>query len=235
MNYFAHGHRFLDDPYFVAGTALPDWLNIAARRVRVRSKHALPFTGDEDPRVAALARGIVQHHRDDAWFHETPAFVALSWELTVLLRDGLPPDEGFRPSFLGHILVELLLDWELIADEPARLERYYDALAELDPEVVQAGVNRMSPRPIERLAELIPLFTRERFLFDYGRDDRLWFRLNQVLRRVSLAPLPAEFCDLLPEARRRVAAARAGLLAPPAAHPAANHEDTHLPNGGRAR
>lgn len=223
MNYFAHGHRFLDDPYFVAGTALPDWLNIADRRVRVRSKHARPFVDDSDPRVASLARGIAQHHYDDGWFHETQAFVELTWEMTVLLRDGLPPDEGFRPSFLGHILVELLLDWELIADEPARLERYYEVLAEIDPAVVESAVNRMSPRPAERLATMIPMFGRERFLFDYGQDDRLLFRLNQVMRRVSLSPLPVAFCDLLPEARRRVRQERERLLAAPTAM--ATHAD----------
>ena len=28
MNYFAHAIRFLDDPYFLSGTALPDWLSV---------------------------------------------------------------------------------------------------------------------------------------------------------------------------------------------------------------
>lgn len=217
MNYFAHGCRFLDDPYFLAGTAIPDWLNIADRRVRVRSKQATPYLQDSDPRVAALAAGVVQHHRDDAWFHETQAFVELTWELTVLVRDGLPADEGFRPSFLGHILVELLLDCELIADEPDRLERYYAAFGQIDPQLIQTAVNQMSTRPADRLAEMIPLFARERFLFDYGQDDKLLFRLNQVMRRVSLSPLPPEFCLLLPTARRRVAEERERLLtAPPA-------------------
>jgi hypothetical protein len=215
MNYFAHGHRFVDDPYFLAGTAIPDWLNIVDRRVRVRSKLAEPFTADEDPRIAALARGIMQHHRDDGWFHETEAFTALSWEFTVLCRDGLPPDAGFRPSFLGHILVEILLDWELIAEDPDRLERYYEAILSVDPAIVEATVNRISPRPVGRLGELIPRFVHERFLFDYGADDKLLFRLNQVMRRVSLSPLPEEFCSLLPTARRRVADERHRLLAAP--------------------
>ena len=32
MNYFAHALPFLDRPYFVAGTAVPDWLTVADRR-----------------------------------------------------------------------------------------------------------------------------------------------------------------------------------------------------------
>ncbi len=68
--------------------------------------------------LAHIARGIVEHHRDDAWFHETPAFHELSWQFTSRVKEILPEDEGFRPSFLGHILVEILLDAELIRRAP---------------------------------------------------------------------------------------------------------------------
>ena len=108
MNYFAHGLQFVQEPYLLAGTAVPDWLNVVDRRVRVRSKAALPFVDDPDDRTAAVARGVVRHHEDDAWFHRTRAFAELSWNFTVVIHDALSPDPGLRPSFLGHILVELL-------------------------------------------------------------------------------------------------------------------------------
>ena len=41
MNYFAHGRSFIDHPYLLAGTAVPDWLNLVARRSRIRTKHSL--------------------------------------------------------------------------------------------------------------------------------------------------------------------------------------------------
>ena len=118
MNYFAHARRFLDDPYMVAGTAVPDWLNVVDRRVRTRSKSAAPLVHDADPYLAAVARGVVQHHHDDAWFHQTAIFTRLNLHFTVEIRDRLEHEAGLRPSFLGHILVELLLDAELIHDEP---------------------------------------------------------------------------------------------------------------------
>jgi hypothetical protein len=213
MNYFAHGRRFLDDPYFLAGTAVPDWLNVADRRVRVRSKHAQTLLGDDDPRIAALAQGIAQHHHDDAWFHQTAAFAELSWSFTAVIRDALAPDPGMRPSFLGHILVELLLDAALIAHAPQQLEAYYQALSLVEPLLIQAAVNRASPRSTDRLAPLIPAFISSRFLFDYTDDQGLWRRLNGVMSRVHLPALPRSFIDLLPEARRRVAARQSDLLA----------------------
>lgn len=214
MNYFAHGREFVDDPYFLAGTAVPDWLSVSDRPVRVRSRHALAFVDDADPRLAALARGIVRHHHDDGWFHGSRAFAELSYGLTALIRDRLPPDDGLRPSFLGHILVEILLDGELIATDPDRLDRYYQAVAELDSIAVQSMVNRMAPREATRLAWFLPRFVSERFLWDYSDDGKLWSRLNMVMRRVGLSELPAEFRNLLPEARQRIASRTQELLTP---------------------
>src|SRR5487761_375434 len=214
MNYFAHGRLFTDDAYFLAGTAVPDWLNVVARRVKVRSKHARPFTDDADPRMASLARGVERHHADDRWLHETRAFAELSWHFTVLVRDRLPPDDGLRPSFLGHILVELLLDACLIAERPAELDAYYRAIGCLDAAWLEAAVERMATGRPDRLGQFIPLFLSERFLWDYLDDGKLCYRLNQVLRRVGLAPLPGAFAELLPDMRRSVNQRRDELLAP---------------------
>lgn len=213
MNYFAHGRQFLHDPYVLAGTAVPDWLNVADRRVRVRGKHAQLHVAAEQP-LAAVAAGIVQHHQDDAWFHETRAFHDLSLEITLRCRDALPADEGFRPSFLGHILVEMLLDAALIAARPEELDAYYAALSRVDARAVEQAVNQMRPdgAGTDKLAPLIAGFRDLKFLYDYADDEKLLFRLNQVMRRVGLPGLPASFADILPEARRNVAMRKDDLL-----------------------
>ena len=213
MNYFAHGRNFVSDPYFLAGTAVPDWLSAVDRRVRVKSKHAAPFLGHADVRLAALAAGIQQHYRDDRWFHHTRAFAEISWQLTVAVRDTLPGDAGFRPSFLGHILLEILLDAALIADAPHQLDAYYAAFARLDAGAVADGVSQMAHQPVEWLAALIPKFCAERFLYDYADDAKLLARLNRVMRRVQLPELPDRFVELLPSARRTVYERRDELLA----------------------
>src|SRR3974377_1194280 len=104
MNYFAHAYHSLDDPYFVAGTAVPDWISVADRAARVRSKHALRFIDDPDARTASVARGMLQHFRDDARFHETRAFFEVSMELGARARRVLGDEQGLRTSFLGHLL-----------------------------------------------------------------------------------------------------------------------------------
>ncbi len=214
MNYFAHGRRFTHDPYFLAGTATPDWLNVIDRKCRARERLALPLIDDSDPLVASVARGVVQHHRDDAWFHQTRAFNELCLSLTVLVRDALPPDTSLRPSFLGHILVELLLDAELIARAPDEIVAYYAALDALDPVRFSAILNRMTTKPVDLIAPLIPRFSAERFLYDYAEDGKLWKRLNAVMRRVALPELPVGFEATLAVARQMVRPRVDELLTP---------------------
>jgi hypothetical protein len=214
MNYLAHGWRFANEPYVLAGTAAPDWLSVIDRKVRLRSRTAAEFTDDADPVLAAIARGVVQHHADDAWFHATPAFNELCLSFAVEIRGSLPGDEGFRPSFLGHIMVELLLDRSLAEDDPRRLDDYYAALAALDPGITEQAISRLATKPADRLAALIPRFTAERFLYDYLDDGKLLTRLNHVMRRVGLPQLPPSLVDLIPSMRHRVRERMTELLTP---------------------
>ena len=213
MNYLSHGFRFVNDPYFVAGTALPDWMSVLDRRNRARSSIAAELVADEDLALAAMARGVLQHHEDDRWFHQTEAFAMMSTRFAVELREYSLISH--QAGFLGHIAVELLLDAVLVEEVPARLDAYYNALAQLDPLVVEKLAQRLLPRPVERLQLLLPRFIAERFLADYADDAALWRRLNHVMRRVGLAPLPETVIDWLASARGRVRDAADQLLTDP--------------------
>ncbi len=213
MNYLAHALPFLDQPYLAAGTAVPDWLAVADRQCRLRLRQARAACAGSTGVAAAVAAGIAQHILDDAQFHRTRAFVETSLELSQAARRWLNAESGLRPTILGHLLTEMLLDAALAAENPARLEAYYRALDAVDPLVVQDAVNGLSLRPTQRLAEMIRRFRQEAVLWDYLTDTRLFFRINQVLRRMGLEPLPAEFVELLPDARRQVASRIKPLLA----------------------
>ncbi len=204
MNYFAHGWHYIDAPYVLAGTAAPDWLSVVDRRVRARARLARPWLDHEDALLAGVARGVVQHHADDAWFHQTRAFAELSLQFTCDLREVLPDDHGFRPSFLGHILVEILLDAALMEAEPDRLDAYYRALDQLEPAPVAAAIGRMTHNQAADLDTMIALFCRERFLYDYVDDQKLAVRLNRVMRRVHLPELPDSMTTFLANARQPV-------------------------------
>lgn len=213
MNYFAHGRSHIAKPYFLVGTAVPDLIRVAAKKSRVREKHAREHRDARDPVVAEIAAGIEQHHQDDAWFHKTRAFAELSLEFTVVARDALPGDEGFRPSFLGHILVELLLDGVLIAENRTRLDEYYQAMEAVDADVVQQAVSQMATEPVERFSACLQGFRQVQFLYDYLDDGKLCYRVNQVMRRVRLPELPESFVDVISPMRADIERRHEELLA----------------------
>lgn len=204
MNYFAHGLNFVDRPYFMAGTAVPDWLSVSDRPVRLRPRLLEPWIDGSESLQAEVASGALRHLDDDQWFHSTRGFVEVTGELAGLFRELLAGGDGFRAGFLGHIAAELLLDSVLIEHYPARYSRYYDVLAGVAAGEVQAAVNRMARQPAERLAQFIELFVRERILDCYYDDTRLLRRLNQVQQRVKLPLLPPETVDVLAAGRTLV-------------------------------
>lgn len=213
MNYLAHGYRHVDRPWFLAGTAVPDWLSVVDRKLRIRSRHALPHADGSGSVTSEIAAGIVQHLVDDDWFHRTPAFARVSDLLTLRFRAALPHDDGFRPALLGHIVTEIVLDGVLTHRLPGVLDRYYTAMARVDPAEVETAVVRLAGRPAPGVAWFVQVFLQERFLADYVDPHRLWRRLNQVMQRVKLEPLPERIIADLEYAHELVATHTEGLLA----------------------
>ena len=200
MNYLAHGYRFTEDPLFLAGTAVPDWLRVAAPRIRVRpGRAAASIVQREDE--SCLCRGIMQHHADDDAFHAGIVFQQLCEDLAQRFRRMMPDPHDHRPGLLGHIIIEMLLDNELARRDPGMLPRYYQSLKSVDPVWVQAVVNSIVRRPVDRLAEFIELFREIKFLYDYAENDRLIMRLNQVLSRARLKALDSTVFPVLNHAR----------------------------------
>jgi len=202
MNYLAHGFRFLDSPLMVAGTAVPDWLSVVDRRVRVRSRRINERLNELDAEHRIIAEGMLQHLHDDDLFHRSVRFVMLESELTVRFRRIMPDQFDHRPALLGHIVVELLLDDFIAQQMPEILNDYYAALSQVSAVQIQEAVNAVATRPTMELARFVNLFRTTKFLYDYSDDARLLLRLNQVMQRVTLPPLAADSLPVLREARR---------------------------------
>jgi hypothetical protein len=214
MNYFAHGLNHLDRPYFLAGTAVPDWLSVVDRKCRLRPKLLEPWLQHQDKVQSQIAAGALQHLHDDDWFHSTRGFTEVTGELTHRFRERLGPDDRYHCGVLGHVGMELLLDGVLIELYPDRFEDYWRVLQTIEPGLVEVAVNRMARIPATRLAWFIDLFRREQFLRSYTDDASLLTRLNQVLVRVKLSPVPFEAVSVVGEGRSLVRHRLLDLLPP---------------------
>ncbi|EMI42684.1 hypothetical protein [Rhodopirellula sp. SWK7] len=196
-------------------TGVPDFLSVIDRKIRARGRAAEPFLHSEDPVMRAVARGITAHISDDRWFHGGETFARMNLEFAVELRDRLPGDSGFRPSFVGHILIEMLLDSNYVIHQREWADRYYDLFDVVPMDAIADCVNRISGKPTEKIPSTLRRFADTRFLYDYADDTLLLMRLNQVMSRVGLAALPEEVRRWLPEARAEVLRNHERLLSYP--------------------
>ena len=213
MNYFAHGYRFLDDPYFMVGTALPDWLGAANRQVRVPPIRVRPWIDAVDPLTSTIARGILQHHEDDASFHVTQDFAQLNIRFAKQIKKRDPKAHEMVTPLLAHIVPELVLDAILIEEEPGLIDQYYQVMSAIDVNRVSDVVHQISGRVPTDLGRFHDIFMHEQFLRDYADDDTLCHRLRQVIHRVGWGPMPEGFEELVPAMRKEVVERRSGLLA----------------------
>jgi hypothetical protein len=202
MNYLAHGYRFLEHPFRLAGTALPDCLSVVDRRVRLRSRRVLEVLPELGGAERELAEGVLQHLRDDDVFHGCATFLMLESDLTARFRRLIPDRFDHRPPFLGHIVTELLLDAVIAEQIPGVLSGWYRAMEQVSGEWIEGVVNRLSVRGTNGLAEFLKKFLRARVLADYGDNERLLVRLNQVLRRVTLPEIDGNCLGVLEDGRR---------------------------------
>ncbi|PAY18521.1 hypothetical protein CKO51_16075 [Rhodopirellula sp. SM50] len=215
MNFLSHAIPYLDHPLVAVCTGVPDFLSVVDRKIRARERMAMAALGSDDDAVRDVATGILHHIRDDRWFHNTTVFVESNLQLAVGLRDLLPGDRGFRPMFVGHILIEILLDAFWIRDRPELIERYYQLVDDTSPELIQRCVNQITGKPTDRLAAAIRRYAEARFLYDYVDHRQLLMRLNQVMRRVGLVELPDSVLPWLQEASELVESRRVRFLTPP--------------------
>ena len=203
MNYLAHGYRFLDQPLYVAGTAVPDWLSVVNRKVRARVRLVTPVVqATVSADVRQIGQGILQHHKDDDVFHRCEPFMEMEGLVAAEFRRHMPDQFDHRPGFLGHIVVELMLDASIDSANPLMLDSFYAAMGKVDSQLVEATVNQMATQTTDRLAWFIDRFREERFLYDYRQDDGMFFRLNQVLTRVNLPLMDAACIVVLGYARQ---------------------------------
>ncbi|TWT50704.1 hypothetical protein Pla22_34470 [Rubripirellula amarantea] len=216
MNFLCHALPYLEtNPLVAICTGVPDWLSAVDRKVRARRKMAALHLDSDDQKLRDVAAGIMKHIDDDRWFHSTEAFTHTNLELAVELRDLLPGDTGFRPMFVGHIVIEMLLDSIWIRRDRSFGEQYYSAVENADAREIERCVNVITGKPTMALAPLIGRFAEVAFLYDYAEPEGMLLRLNQVMKRVKLQPLPDSLLPWIARTDKLVESRMQRLLTPP--------------------
>lgn len=188
MNFLAHyviATRFLTPisplSAYVAGTALPDLLPLAADRVRFRPGQFDAGTEFE----AALGAGISVHLATDAAFHKSAAFTLAQAEVSGLLAEAAFEGMRVRRFFVAHVLTELVLDAVLLRADLSLADRFYGAFAAADFEAARRWTEAVTGRSLPHLPHVLARFAQSQYLRHYAEDDGVAMGLSNLCRRAG--------------------------------------------------
>lgn len=185
MNYFSHDVILPEGvhPLVRVGSALPDlWARIPKRPLPFRLLPALRADGSAE--LAALANGIESHLLADEVFHRHPEFLdRIDRVEAEIMR--FWPTVG-HAEMAAHILIEMVLDRRLMAQDPAKLAGYYASFT-AEQRAFAARHGAMEEVAREALAGVLAAFAEARFLEDYVTPAGLASRFCRAWARTPFA------------------------------------------------
>ena len=191
MNFFAHfavATQFLTPkeplPAYVLGTALPDLVPLAERRVRLRPAQ-LERTPLQSAFEAALSAGVSVHLMADSAFHKSAAFRETQAEVSGLLAEAVFDGIRVRRFFAAHVLTELALDAVLLRAEPALADEFYAAFIGADFGGVTRWAEEITGKPLPSLPMVLTRFAEFQYLRSYAEDDGVATGFSNVCRRAG--------------------------------------------------
>ena len=140
MHFLSHYYvdRNKNNPLFVSGALLPD---IAPHFTKTYNSKIRNREWNIDEPVASVHRGVLRHYELDAAFHSSLEFKESCTGAGMYMeREGLDR-EKYRFWFLSHIVTEMLIDRQLILEEPGLVNEYYEVLSSVDTNKLDAYLN----------------------------------------------------------------------------------------------
>jgi len=196
MNLLSHFYIDKDHPsaYFKLGLIFPDIYPHYNQNLRkaVESHRHLSVEHDY------FVQGIKRHHEVDKIFHNSPVFKMLNTAFKEALLNSALPQLHYRTYYLGHILVELLIDKQLIRGEKDLLNQFYTSLDEIDENTLHQYFIHINT--VEKTSDFFSNFKRfreNRYLYYLNDNEKLIEALMRMYCRVNPATLTNSEKELL--------------------------------------
>lgn len=190
MNFISHFYldRDVQNSLFIAGSITPDLMSIYNSGLRIKNSHLKRFHSNLHPDVPeSFVRGLARHFFVDRIFHSSVHFTAETQRISRELAERFPQYDIQRKFFIGHILLELLLDKILIDSHPDLLNEFYAHFSR--PEeylLMQNATAEVSGHDLPKYTSFLKKFYDHKYLRQYQRYEHIVFVLNQILRRVRI-------------------------------------------------
>lgn len=184
MNFLSHFYldRQSTDSLFVSGTCTPDLMSIFNRTMRVKHHSQVIPLGSE-----TFYQGVLRHYAADKAFHSCDFFLEESHNIALFLRKSFPSEQVHRTFFVGHVLVELLIDKILIGQDERLVGDFYAHLEVVSPQTLSQTTQHFVTQPLLGYEAFLQRFIQNRYLFHYSKYEYIIFVLKQIVSRVGIS------------------------------------------------
>ncbi|MFN0202459.1 MAG: hypothetical protein ACKVTZ_13120 [Bacteroidia bacterium] len=202
-------HYFLDQQienhHFILGVCSPDLISIFNREVRFKArKIEAQHLSSTD---YAFLQGVLRHFEVDAVFHSCQFFEEETQFISLQLKE-IFGDVARRRFFVAHILLELLIDKILIAQNPNLVDDFYLRFEKIGiPPLVQMS-EALALMPLPSYDNFLEKFLSNQYLYHYSEAEYICFVLKRLLHRVHIEDNhyidTPEFLQLLEDYEKRL-------------------------------
>jgi hypothetical protein len=195
MNFLSH--YFFDNipgnHYYNFGLILPDLLGIYNRKWKFSTK-VIP---KNDHHFSQINSGALRHLQTDHEFHNSDWFQIKRQEVKALLYKHNLNFSPFRPFFISHILVELILDRVILKKDIETAHHFYTDMDLINDEVIVSLLNKSNFAPAGEFISFFNRFRQHRYVFTYADNEKFIFSLNRIFSRVNNPIFEGEFKEIL--------------------------------------
>lgn len=179
MNFLSHYQVHSRDVHeFNFGLLFPDFLGILNRDYKL-GQYKSDYAGPSNHFV----EGLDYHVRADAYWHDCVYFK----EKCQLLKDVFTSfgfgERPYRPFFMTHVALELLIDRQLVLKDEAVCENMYHSLANVDSVFLDGLFQQRGET--ERMLNFLKNFIDRRYVFSYGDNEMFVYALNRLFSRIG--------------------------------------------------
>jgi hypothetical protein len=197
MNFISHFYidRDVQNSLFIVGSITPDLMSIYNSSLRIKKSHLNRFQSNLHPDVPqSFVDGLARHFFVDRVFHSSVHFQAETQRISRELAQRFPQYDIQRKFFIGHILLELLLDKILIDSNPDLLEDFYAHFSQAEEyPLIQNATAEISGHDLPKYTSFLKKFHDHKYLRQYQKYEHISFVLNHILRRVKITKI--EYLD----------------------------------------
>ncbi len=185
MNFLSHFSldRLHPDSEYLVGVCIPDLLSIYDRKLRIRHlSHHLHFPAP----LQKFYLGVIRHYDTDKVFHTCEFFERETHIVSADLRKLFPDGSVKRSYFVAHVLIEILIDKILIAEDDKLVSDFYFHFQKIGVNRITEMAQALLDTPVSTFSGFLQKFMDNQYLYHYESYEYIIFVLKRIVGRVGI-------------------------------------------------